>query len=191
MYPGTKYQPQTIKTMAKFCIFMVFWFISFEAQLVLNFLVIPRFQPAKFLKKFLGFCHSEPRFSYKWFLIQYQPSRTGGTRSPPATPHRLQCRTACKIQNGCLGAPKWPMGSGKVSNIKFLCVHVNFCWKSLLIRALLLWEKVATGRPQHIFIQGIPALWRRLHSLTACNAAPFATPAKSKMANRVWNGVYP
>ena len=27
---------------------------------------------------------------------------------------RLQCCTACKIQNGRHGAPKWPMGSGKV-----------------------------------------------------------------------------
>ena len=39
--------------------------ISFEAQQVLNFLIIQRFQPAKFLKKFLGFWHFEPRFSYK------------------------------------------------------------------------------------------------------------------------------
>ena len=26
---------------------------------------------------------------------KHQPSGEGGTRSPPATPHRLQCRTAC------------------------------------------------------------------------------------------------
>ena len=26
---------------------------------------------------------------------KYQPSGEGGTRSPPATPHHLQCRTAC------------------------------------------------------------------------------------------------
>ena len=31
---------------------------------------------------------------------EYQPSCAGGTRSPPATPHWLQRRTACKIQNG-------------------------------------------------------------------------------------------
>ena len=29
--------------------------------------------------------------------------------------HRLQCRTALKIQNGRQWAPKWPSGSGKVS----------------------------------------------------------------------------
>ena len=45
---------------------------------------------------------------------KYQPSGAGGTRSPPATPHRLQCRTACNaappaiftarfIQNGPQG----------------------------------------------------------------------------------------
>ena len=28
--------------------------------------------------------------------------------------HRLQRRTACKIQNGRQGAPKWPTGSGLV-----------------------------------------------------------------------------
>ena len=50
--------------------------------------------------------------------------------------HRLQRRTVCKIQNGCQGAPKWRMGSGKVSS--------NFHWIRFLIWALLLWEKVAT-----------------------------------------------
>ena len=35
---------------------------------------------------------------------EYQPSGAGGTRSPPATPHRLPV------------APKWPTGSGKGSN---------------------------------------------------------------------------
>ena len=29
-----------------------------------------------------------------------------------ALAHRLQRRTACKIQYGCQGAPKWLMGSG-------------------------------------------------------------------------------
>ena len=32
--------------------------------------------------------------------IKYQPSGAGGTRSPPATPHRLQHLIACFIQNG-------------------------------------------------------------------------------------------
>ena len=74
---------------------------------------------------------------------KYQPSGEGGTRSPPATPHHLQCRTncnaappatpnhlqrrnACKIQNGRQGAPKWPTGSGKVSTSRFLGVLSNF-----------------------------------------------------------------
>ena len=30
-----------------------------------------------------------------------------------ALAHRLQCRTACKTQNGHQGGPKWPVGSGK------------------------------------------------------------------------------
>ena len=38
----------------------------------------------------------------------------------------LQRRTACKIQNGRQGAPKWQRGSGKVSTPRFLGVPVNF-----------------------------------------------------------------
>ena len=34
---------------------------------------------------------------------EYQPSGAGGTRSTPATPHRLQHLTAQFIQNGRLG----------------------------------------------------------------------------------------
>ena len=34
---------------------------------------------------------------------EYQPSSAGGTRSPPATPHRLQHLTARLIQNGRQG----------------------------------------------------------------------------------------
>ena len=34
---------------------------------------------------------------------EYQPSGTGGTRSPPATPHHLKHLTACLIQNGRQG----------------------------------------------------------------------------------------
>ena len=60
--------------------------------------------------------------------------------------NRLQRRTACKIQNGRQGAPKWQRGSGKVSTPRFLGVPVNFCKISFLIRALLLWEKVATEK---------------------------------------------
>ena len=53
-------------------------------------------------------------------LVKYQPSGAGGTRSPPATPHRLQRRTACQW------APKWPTGSGKVSTPRFWGAPVNF-----------------------------------------------------------------
>ena len=49
--------------------------------------------------------------------------------------------TACKIQNGRNGAPKWPMGSGKVPTSRFLGGPVKFCSISFLIRALLLREK--------------------------------------------------
>ena len=55
---------------------------------------------------------------------KYQPSGKGGTRSPhatPATPHRLQRRTACQW------APKWPTGSGKLSTPRFWGAPVNFC----------------------------------------------------------------
>ena len=38
----------------------------------------------------------------------------------------LQRRTACKIQNGRQGAPKWQRGSGKVSTPRFLGVPDNF-----------------------------------------------------------------
>ena len=48
--------------------------------------------------------------------------RVGGTSffntslaAKGALAHRLQRRTACKIQNGCQGAQKWLTGSGKVS----------------------------------------------------------------------------
>ena len=33
--------------------------------------------------------------------------------APGALAHRLQRRTACKIQNGRQGSPKWPMGDGR------------------------------------------------------------------------------
>ena len=53
-------------------------------------------------------------------FTEYQPSGAGGTRSPPATPHRLQRRTSCQW------APKWPTGSGKVSTPRFWGAPVNF-----------------------------------------------------------------
>ena len=35
--------------------------------------------------------------------------------APGAPAHCLQCRTACKIQNGCQGDPKWPTGNSRES----------------------------------------------------------------------------
>ena len=58
-----------------------------------------------------------------------------------ALAHRLQRRTACKIQNGRQWAQKWPTGSGKVSTPRFWGILSNFHQISFLIRALLLWEK--------------------------------------------------
>ena len=40
--------------------------------------------------------------------MKYQPSGAGGTRSPPATPHRLQHLPAHFIQNG-----RWGPGIGQ------------------------------------------------------------------------------
>ena len=59
-----------------------------------------------------------PELVGKEILSKYQPSGAGGTRSPPATPHRLQRRTACQW------APKWSTGSGKGSNPRLLCTHI-------------------------------------------------------------------
>ena len=54
-----------------------------------------------------------------------------------ALAHRLQRHTACKIQYGCQGAPKWPTGSGKVSTSRLLGILSNFRNISFLIQALL------------------------------------------------------
>ena len=43
-----------------------------------------------------------------------------------ALTNRLQRRTACKIQNGRQGTPKWQRGSGKVSTPRFLGILSNF-----------------------------------------------------------------
>ena len=51
---------------------------------------------------------------------KYQPSGKG------VLAYRLQRRTACKIQNGRLGAQKWQTGSGKVSTPRFLGVLSKF-----------------------------------------------------------------
>ena len=51
--------------------------------------------------------------------------------APGALTHRLQRRTACKIQNGRQGAPKWQRGSGKVSTSRFLLIETMMKLKSL------------------------------------------------------------
>ena len=72
-----------------------------------------------------------------------------------AIAHRLQRRTACNVAPPATphpllnpkwtpGAPKWPWGSGNVSILKFLGAPANFRKISFLLRALHLWEKVAT-----------------------------------------------
>ena len=50
-----------------------------------------------------------------------------------ALANRLKRRTACKIQNGRQGAPKWQRGYGKVSTPRFLGVISNFCYICFLI----------------------------------------------------------
>ena len=44
---------------------------------------------------------------------KYQPSGTGGTRSPPATPHHLQHLTSCFSEN--LKNLKWLPGGSKLA----------------------------------------------------------------------------
>ena len=46
--------------------------------------------------------------------------------------HRLHCRTACSIQNGQQGAPKWPTGSEEGSIPRLLGAPINFCLISFL-----------------------------------------------------------
>ena len=46
--------------------------------------------------------------------------------APGALAHRLQRRTACKIQNGRQGAPKWATGTGKGSIPRLLALSSNF-----------------------------------------------------------------
>ena len=75
--------------------------------------------------------------------IKGRVKKKKGIQAEPkgALAHRLQRRTACRIQNGRQGDPKWPTGSGKVSTTRILGVPVNFSEKGGLIRAFLLWEK--------------------------------------------------
>ena len=58
----------------------------------------------------------------RFFLISVNTSLA----AKGALANRLQRRTACKIQKGRQGAPKWQRGSGKVTTPRFLGVPVNF-----------------------------------------------------------------
>ena len=62
----------------------------------------------------------------KWIFLKVEIQRNTSLAAKGALAHRLQRRTACKIQNGRQGAPKCPTGSGKVSTPRFLGVPVNF-----------------------------------------------------------------
>ena len=64
---------------------------------------------------------SRPTLGSDVTLYQYTSLAANG-----ALAHHLQCRTACKIQNGRQGAPKWRTGSGKVSTPRFLGILSNF-----------------------------------------------------------------
>ena len=58
----------------------------------------------------------------------------------PATLHRLQQHTACKIQNVHQRAAKWSTGSGKGATLELIGARFNFHKISFLIQALLLWQ---------------------------------------------------
>ena len=60
-------------------------------------------------------------------IMRKDKNRNTSIVAKGALAHRLQCRTACKIQNGRQGAPKWLTGSGKVSTPRFLGILSNFC----------------------------------------------------------------
>ena len=51
---------------------------------------------------------------------KYQSSGARGSRSPPATPHRLLS------QKWRTGDPKWPTGSGKGSNLGYWALNKFF-----------------------------------------------------------------
>ena len=55
-------------------------------------------------------------------FLKYQPSGEGGTRSPPAMPHRLQ------NPKWPLGAPKWPTRSGQKLNLFIFSPFPNIIW---------------------------------------------------------------
>ena len=75
---------------------------------------------------------------------KYKPSNKGGTRSLPATPH------------------KWPTGSWKRSNFRFLDAPIYLCKISFLIRPFLLWKpqksKMITRGPKNVLYTSTGAI---------------------------------
>ena len=65
-------------------------------------------------------------FFYQTLLMPTNVDIDTSLAAPGALAHRLQRRTACKIQNGRQWAPKWPTGSGKVYTPRFLGILSNF-----------------------------------------------------------------
>ena len=61
-----------------------------------------------------------------FFIGEYKIKKNTSLVAKGALAYRLQRRTACKIQNGRQGAPKWTTGSGKVFTLRFLGVLSKF-----------------------------------------------------------------
>ena len=70
-----------------------------------------------------GVANRQPRRAVHWgfphFLLEYQPSGAGGTRSPPATPPRL-------LKPNRPLNPKWLIGFGKRLNLRLFDPPINF-----------------------------------------------------------------
>ena len=62
----------------------------------------------------------------KQFHYKCKPFENTSLAAKGALAHRLQRRTAWKIQIGRQGASKWPTGSGKVFTPRFLGILSNF-----------------------------------------------------------------
>ena len=103
----------------------------------------------------------------KHYSEEYQPSGEGGTRSLPASPHRLQHNTTCLIPN-C----RQVFGRSRQ-----LSLNKFFDPTTPSMRKGCDGEK----RKENTSLAAPGALAHRLQRRNACNAAP---PAKSKMAAR-------
>ena len=98
-----------------------------------------------------------PKFSLKplvYFLCCFLPPCKGdriiivwsintSLMVPGVLDHGLQRHTACKIHNGCWGSQNCRRGLERCLPFGFWVLLFNFCSIRFLIRALLLWEKVA------------------------------------------------